>query len=38
MIHTYKKLIVWKKALDTVIEIYTLTEKFPNSEIYALSS
>lgn len=38
IIHGYKKLIVWQKSMDLVIEIYDLTEKFPKSEIYGLVS
>ena len=36
--NSYRDLKVWQKGLDLVIEIYTLTEKFPQSEIYALTS
>lgn len=35
---TYKELIVWQKAMELVIEIYQLTDKFPKSEIYGLTS
>ncbi|MDO8621003.1 MAG: four helix bundle protein [Candidatus Levybacteria bacterium] len=35
---TYKELIVWKKAIELVKEIYLLTEKFPRSEIYGIIS
>lgn len=38
MINTYKDLIVWQKAMDLVIAVYKLTEKFPRSEIYGLIS
>jgi four helix bundle protein len=38
VIHTYKDLIVWQKAMDLVVEIYTLTEKFPQEELYGLVS
>ena len=33
----HKDLEVWKKAIDTVIEIYRLTDEFPQSEIYGLT-
>lgn len=31
-------MIVWKKALELVKEIYLLTEKFPKDELYGLRS
>ncbi len=34
----YKKLIVWQKGVDLVIAIYNLTELFPKSELYGLTS
>src|SRR3990167_6347787 len=37
-IESYKDLIVWQKSLQLVKEIYLLTEKFPKSEIYTLTS
>jgi four helix bundle protein len=37
-IHTYKDLIVWQKAMELVVLIYELTEKFPRSELYGLTS
>lgn len=37
-IHSYKDLIVWQKAVDLVVSIYELTEQFPKTEIYGLSS
>lgn len=37
-ITTYKELVVWQKAMDLVINIYAITEKFPKSEIYSLTS
>ena len=38
MVNSYKDLIVWQKAVDLVVEIYKLTDKFPKSEIYGLVS
>ncbi|MDD2656913.1 MAG: four helix bundle protein [Candidatus Magasanikbacteria bacterium RIFOXYC12_FULL_33_11] len=35
---TYKDLIVWKKSIDFVLEIYKLTNSFPNEEKFGLSS
>jgi len=37
-VNSYKDLIVWQKAMDLVLEIYILTEKFPKEEIYGLVS
>lgn len=34
----YKKLIVWQKGVDLVVEVYKLTESFPRSELYGLTS
>src|SRR3989344_109347 len=37
-IDSYNKLIVWQKSIELVTEIYTLTNKFPTSELYGLTS
>ena len=37
-IKSYKDLIVWQKAMDLVVEIYKLTDRFPKCEIYGLTS
>jgi four helix bundle protein len=37
-VNSYKELIVWQKAMELVVEIYRLTEKFPREEIYGLIS
>ena len=34
----YKKLIVWQKAMELVVAVYAVTEKFPRTEQYGLSS
>jgi|SRR5262245_2797791 len=34
----HKKLEVWKQSMDLVIEIYRITENFPNQEIYGLTN
>jgi len=36
--NSYKDLIVWKKSIELVIEIYKITDKLPKSEIYGLTS
>ena len=37
-IHSHKDLTVWQKGIDLVIAIYELTDKFPKSELYGLTS
>lgn len=37
-IHSYKDLIVWQKGIELVIEMYSLAELFPKSELYGLAS
>ncbi len=37
-IQTYKDLIVWQKSVELVIAVYKLTDQFPKSEIYGLTS
>ena len=38
MITSYSDLIVWKKSMDLVIEIYKITESFPKNEQYGIIS
>jgi four helix bundle protein len=35
---SYKDLIVWQKAIELTIEIYSITKKFPKEEVYGLTS
>ncbi len=37
-INSYTDLIVWQKAVDLVVEVYNLTEKFSKSELFGLTS
>ena len=37
-IKSYRDLNVWQKSIDLVKEIYTLTRKFPQYEVYALAN
>lgn len=37
-IYSHKDLIVWQKAMELVVKIYDLTNKFPKEEIYGLTS
>lgn len=34
----HKNLIAWQKSINLVTAIYELTEKFPKSEVYGLTS
>jgi four helix bundle protein len=38
MIKTYKDLLVWKRSVSLAIKIYSVTEKFPKSEVYGIVS
>jgi len=38
MARTFKEIKVWQKAHELVLEIYKITEGFPNSERYSLTS
>lgn len=38
MSHSYKSLIVWQKAKSLAVEVYRVTEKFPKSEQFGLTS
>ena len=37
-ISSYRELIVWRKSVDLVTEIYTATAKFPREEVFGLTS
>ena len=34
----YKDLLVWRKAIDLVTEVYVVTRSFPREELYGLTS
>jgi four helix bundle protein len=36
--YSYRELIVWQKGIELVFEVYKLTELFPKTELYGLSS
>ncbi|MDO8584066.1 MAG: four helix bundle protein [bacterium] len=38
VIHSYKELIVWQKAMDLTTRVYAFTSKFPPEEKFGLSS
>ena len=35
---SYKDLLVWQKSIELVIQVYKLTENFPQREVYGLAS
>ena len=35
---SFKDLIVWQKSRDLAVAVYKLTERFPKSELYGLTS
>jgi four helix bundle protein len=35
---SYKELIVWQRSVALVTEIYRLTDRFPKSEVFGLTS
>jgi four helix bundle protein len=35
---TYRDLIIWQKSMDLVTEIYKISKRFPNDEVYGLIS
>lgn len=37
-IKSYRDLLIWQKGIDLVTEIYALTRKFPQYEVYALAN
>lgn len=38
LVRSYRDLIVWKKAIDLVIDVYHYTRSFPKEETYGLIS
>lgn len=38
MLNSYQQLTVWQKSIELVTEIYKLTEVFPKSELFGLTS
>ena len=37
-LRSYRDLEVWQKAMDLVMECYRMTQRFPKSEMYGLTS
>ncbi|WP_109488893.1 four helix bundle protein [Occallatibacter savannae] len=38
MAQDYRELIVWQKAIELTVLVYKITQSFPQSELYGLSS
>ena len=38
VIHSHKDLVVWKRSMELVVAVYALTDHFPKTEIYGLTS
>jgi len=38
MTESYRELKVWQRAIEMTVALYKLTEKFPKTEIYGLTS
>jgi four helix bundle protein len=37
-VKSYKELNIWKKGIEIVDNVYSITEKFPQKELYSLTS
>ena len=37
-LRSFKDLIVWQKAVDLAVLVYSITEKFPKSELYGITN
>jgi four helix bundle protein len=37
-VNSYKDLLVWQKAIDISVEVYQITNNFPQTEIYGLTN
>lgn len=35
---THRDLLVWQKSIDFVVDLYRVTESFPNSEVFLLAN
>lgn len=38
LVHSYKDLLVWQRAMELVVAIYSLADQFHQSELYGLTS
>jgi len=37
-VKNYQELIAWQKAMDLVVQVYTISKAFPREEVYALTN
>jgi four helix bundle protein len=37
-IQSYRDLIVWQKSMDLVVKVYRVTDSYPKTEVYGLTS
>ena len=37
-IRSYRDLVAWQKAMELVTEVYRITKKFPQEELFGLTS
>ena len=37
-LRSYRELVAWQKAVDLVIDVYSITKGFPREEVYGLAS
>ena len=37
-VRMYQELVAWQRAMDMVVEVYQVTQRFPREEIYALTN
>jgi four helix bundle protein len=35
---SHRELLVWQKSMDMAVQVYRLTDRFPKSELYRLTS
>jgi four helix bundle protein len=35
---SFRELVVWQRAIETCLAVYTLTQKFPREEMYGLTN
>lgn len=38
MIKTYRDLLIWQKSMDLLTHVYSITNSFPDSEKFGLTS
>src|SRR5689334_3505862 len=38
MVQSFRDLLVWQKGMDLAVLVYKISEKFPRSEMFGLSS